>query len=77
MKKILQKFDILGLLLLVIAFIWYSVSNRWDQWNLGLAIMGGILLGIGIAANYRQILTSMKKRSTKYAGNYVLSIVLV
>ena len=77
MKKYLQKLDTLGLLLLVAAVIWYSVTNVWEKWNLGLAIAGGVLVIIGIAANYRQILASLGKRSTKYASNYVISLILV
>jgi ABC-type uncharacterized transport system involved in gliding motility auxiliary subunit len=77
MKKYLHKLDILGLLCLVAAFFWYSVANVWGKWNLGLAILGGALVLIGIAANYRQILASFGKRSTKYAANYVISLVLV
>jgi ABC-type uncharacterized transport system involved in gliding motility auxiliary subunit len=77
MKKYLQKLDTLGLLLLVAAVIWYSVSNVWGKWNLGLAIAGGVLVIAGIAANYRQILASLGKRSTKYATNYVISLILV
>jgi ABC-type uncharacterized transport system involved in gliding motility auxiliary subunit len=77
MKKYLQKLDALGLLLLVAAFIWYSVTNVWQMWNLGLAIAGGACVVVGIAANYRQILASLGKRSAKYAGNYILSIILV
>jgi len=77
MKKYLQKLDTLGLLLLLAAFIGYLVSNVWEKWNLGLAIAGGLMVIIGIAANYRQILSSLGKRSTKYAGNYVVSLVLV
>jgi len=77
MKKFLQKLDALGLLLLVVAVIWYSVSNIWGVWNLGLAIAGGAMVLTGLAANYRQILASFGKRSTKYAGNYVISVVLV
>jgi ABC-type uncharacterized transport system involved in gliding motility auxiliary subunit len=77
MKKYLQKLDTLGLLLLVAGFIWYSVSNVWEKWDLGLAIAGGILFVVGIAANYKQILASLGRRSTKYASNYVLSLILV
>ena len=77
MKKYLQKLDTLGLLLLLAAYIGYLVSNVWEKWNLGLAIAGGLMVLIGIAANYRQILSSLGKRSTKYAGNYVISLVLV
>ncbi len=77
MKKYLQKLDTLGLLLLVASVLWYSVSDTWGKWNLGLAIAGGALVLIGVAANYRQILSSLGKRSSKYAGNYVLSVILV
>jgi ABC-type uncharacterized transport system involved in gliding motility auxiliary subunit len=77
MKKYLQKLDTLGLLLLVAAVIWYSVSNLWEGGNIALAIVGGALVIVGIAANYRQILASLGKRSTKYATNYVVSIILV
>jgi ABC-type uncharacterized transport system involved in gliding motility auxiliary subunit len=77
MKKYLQKLDTLGLLLLVAAVIWYSVSNIWGKWNLALAILGAAFILVGIAANYRQILGSLGKRSTKHAGNYVVSLILV
>jgi ABC-type uncharacterized transport system involved in gliding motility auxiliary subunit len=77
MKKYLQKLDTLGLLLLVAAFIWYSVSNVWEKWNLVLVIAGGVLVIVGISANYRQILASLGKRSTKYASNYVISVILI
>jgi ABC-type uncharacterized transport system involved in gliding motility auxiliary subunit len=77
MKKLLQRFDTLGLLLLVAAMLSYLVSNVWEKWIVGLAIAGIVLVAIGIAANYRQILTSLGKRSTKYASNYVISIILV
>lgn len=77
MKKYLQKVDILGLVLLIAAVIWYSISNVWGKANLGLAIAGGALILVGLATGYRQILSSLGKRSTKYAGNYALSIILV
>jgi ABC-type uncharacterized transport system involved in gliding motility auxiliary subunit len=77
MKKLLQKLDTLGLLLLVAAAIWYSVTNIWSVWNIGIAIAGGLCIVTGVAANYRQILASLGKRSTKYAGNYIISLVLV
>ena len=77
MKKYLQKCDTLGLELLVVAVLWYSVSDVWGRWNLGLAIAGGALVIVGIAANYRQIISSFGKRSTKHASNYVISLLLV
>ncbi len=77
MKKYLQKLDTLGLLFLVAAVIWYSISNIWSKWNLAFAVLGGVLIVIGVAANYRQILGSLGKRSTKYASNYVISLILV
>jgi ABC-type uncharacterized transport system involved in gliding motility auxiliary subunit len=77
MKKLLRILDILGLLLLVAALLSYWQSNVWEKWIVGLAIAGGLLMIIGVAANYRQILDSLGKRSTKYASNYVISIILV
>ena len=77
MKKLLQKLDTTGLLLLVAAAIWYSVTNIWSVWNIGMGIVGGLCIITGIAVNYRQILSSLGKRSTKYAGNYIISLVLV
>jgi ABC-type uncharacterized transport system involved in gliding motility auxiliary subunit len=77
MKKYLQKLDTLGLLLLLAAVIRHLVSNVWEKWNVGLAIAGGLILIIGIAANYRRIISSLGRRSTKYALNYVFSILLV
>ena len=77
MKKLLQKLDTIGLLLLVAAALRYFVTNTWDAWNIGLAIAGGICIISGLSVNYRQILDSMGKRSTKYASNYVISVILV
>ena len=76
-KKYLQKLDIVGLILLIAAVIWYSASNVWSGGNLALAIVGGALVLIGITANYKQIMANLGKRSAKYAGNYVVSLVLV
>ena len=77
MNRYLQKLDNLGLLMLVGAAIYYSVTNVWDKWAIGLAIGGAVLVVVGIAANYRQILETLGKRSTKYATNYAVSVVLV
>lgn len=77
MKKLLQKLDTLGLLVLIAAAIWYSVTNIWNGWNIGLAVAGGLCIIIGLAVNYRQIMASLGKRSTKYAGNYIISLILV
>lgn len=77
MKKYLQKLDTLGLLLLVAAALWYFTSGVWDKWHLVLIIVGGVFVVIGVAANYRQIIGTFGKRSTKYAMNYALSIILV
>jgi len=77
MKKYLRKFDMAGLVLLIAAVIWYSVSNVWSGGNLALAAVGAVMVLVGITANYGQITAAMGKRSSKYAGNYVISLILV
>jgi ABC-type uncharacterized transport system involved in gliding motility auxiliary subunit len=77
MKKYLQKLDLFGLLLIVAAVLWNLVSKTWGTGHWALLIAGAVLIIVGVAANYRQILNSMGKRSTKFAGNYVLSLILV
>jgi len=77
MKKYLQKLDTLGLLLIVAAVLWNLVSKTWGTGHWALLIAGAVLIIVGVAANYRQILDSMGKRSTKYAANYVISLILV
>ncbi len=77
MNKYLQKLDTLGLLLLVGAALYYSVTNIWDKWAIGLAVAGVVFIVVGIAANYRQIMATLGKRSTKYGTNYVVSVILV
>jgi ABC-type uncharacterized transport system involved in gliding motility auxiliary subunit len=77
MKKSLQKLYVLGLLLMLAALALYSRSNVWDKLSLGLLIAGGVLTIIGVAANYRRILQWLSRRSTKYASNYVVSVILV
>jgi len=77
MGKLLQKLDTAGLLLLVGAAIYYSVAGVWDRWSIALAVLGAISIAIGLVANYRQILQTLGKRSTKYFSNYVVSVLLV
>jgi ABC-type uncharacterized transport system involved in gliding motility auxiliary subunit len=77
MNKLLQKLDTLGLLLLLSAVLYYSVANVWNKWALGLAIAGALLVAIGVGSNYKQILNTLGRRSAKYAGNYVFSVILV
>jgi ABC-type uncharacterized transport system involved in gliding motility auxiliary subunit len=77
MNRYLQKLDTLGLILLVAAALYYSVTNLMDRWALGLLIAGAAFVILGLAANYRQIVSTLGKRSTKYATNYVVSVVLV
>jgi ABC-type uncharacterized transport system involved in gliding motility auxiliary subunit len=77
MNRYLQKLDTIGLLLLVGAAIYYSVTNVWDKKAIAIAVAGAILVIVGVAANYKQILQALGKRSTKYATNYVVSVILV
>lgn len=77
MSKILQKLDTIGLLLLIATAVRYSVNNIWDIWTTVLAVLGGIAVALGLFANYKQIMTTLGKRSTKYFTNYVVSVVLV
>ncbi|MDR1726527.1 MAG: GldG family protein [Acidobacteriota bacterium] len=77
MKNILQKLDILGLVLAVAAVVWYSITNVWDKWNLSLAGAGAALIVIGVASNYKQVMATLGRRSSKYAANYAISLVLV
>jgi len=77
MKSFLHKLDIVGVVLLIAAVIWYSVSRVWGSGNLSLLIAGAVLVLVGLVANYRRIIATMGKRSTKYAENYVVSLILV
>ncbi len=77
MSKILQKLDVVGLLLLIAAAFSYFVNNILDRWSIGLAILGGASIVLGMIANYRQIKMTLGKRSTKYFSNYVVSVALV
>ena len=77
MGKILQKLDYVGVLLLVAAALYVSVTNLWDRWAIALAVLGGVSIVVGVFANYKQIMLTLGKRSTKYFTNYVVSVVLV
>jgi len=69
MNKILQKLDTIGLLLLVGAALYYSVNNVWDRYAIGLALLGVLSVVVGLIANYKQIMLTLGKRSTKYFTN--------
>ena len=77
MNKILQKLDTVGLVLIVATAIRYSINNVWDIWATVLGIAGAVAIVVGLAANYKQIMLTLGKRSTKYFTNYVVSVVLV
>jgi ABC-type uncharacterized transport system involved in gliding motility auxiliary subunit len=77
MSKLLQKLDWLGLLLLVVAAAYFSIKGIWDRWAISLFGLGAITIVIGLVANYKQILQTLGKRSTKYFTNYVVSVLLV
>jgi ABC-type uncharacterized transport system involved in gliding motility auxiliary subunit len=77
MRKYLQKLDYVGLALLIAALFSYWGTRIWHWWILALAIAGGVLVVLGTAVNFRQIMSTMGKRSTKYAANYALSVLLV
>jgi ABC-type uncharacterized transport system involved in gliding motility auxiliary subunit len=64
-------------MLLIAALLSYWVARVWHWWILGLAIAGGILVILGTAVNFKQIVATLGKRSTKYATNYIVSVVLV
>jgi ABC-type uncharacterized transport system involved in gliding motility auxiliary subunit len=76
MKKLLQKLDTAGLLLLIAAALYYSVNNIWDKWATLLALLGGVSIAVGLITNYKQIMLTLGKRSTKYFTNYVISVAL-
>jgi ABC-type uncharacterized transport system involved in gliding motility auxiliary subunit len=77
MNKYLIKLDVPGLLLVVGAMVYYFVNGVWNRWALAILILGAVLVMVGVAANYRQIMQSLGRRSTKYATNYAVSILLV
>jgi len=76
MKKLLQKLDTVGLLLLIAAALYYSVNSVWDKWATLLAVLGGVSIAAGLSTNYKQIMLTLGKRSTKYFTNYVISVAL-
>jgi ABC-type uncharacterized transport system involved in gliding motility auxiliary subunit len=76
MKKLLQKLDTVGLLLLIAAALYYSVKNIWDKWATLLALLGGVSIVVGLVTNYKQIMLTLGRRSTKYFTNYVVSVAL-
>ena len=77
MNKLLGKLDTIGLLLLVFAALYYSVNGVWDRYGIALALLGVVSVVVGLVANYKQIMLTLGKRSTKYFSNYVVSVALV
>ena len=77
MNKYLIKLDVPGLLLVVGALLYYFINGVWNKWAVAVLILGAVLVAVGVAANYRQIMQSLGRRSTKYATNYAASVLLV
>ena len=65
---------ILGLLLLAVTYLAYSITEVMGKLKAGLLIAGGVLVLVWLAANFGDIVASFQKRSTRLGANSALVI---
>ncbi len=77
MKKILDNLAWIGLALLLAGLTLYSLEDIWSLTAKILAITGAVLFLGGAALNYRQMVASLRSRSTLLGAQSLLSVVIV
>ncbi len=68
-KEVIKYLGILGTAALVLGYLRYSITEEMGRLNATLMIVGGILILAWIAGNFKDIVTSSQKRSTRLGAN--------
>ncbi len=77
MKKILDYLAWIGVAVLLCGLVAYSLDDVWTLTAKILTIAGAALFLAGAALNYRQMMESMRKRSTLLGAQSLLSVVII
>ena len=73
-KQMIELGGVLGLVLSVASYIWYTASEQFGLASKILLIVGGVLVLLWIILDYRGILEHFSKRSSKLGTNTVVMV---
>ena len=66
-----------GPVLIILAYVWYSIQGVWDL-RVQSAFYGGLVLTLAmILLSFGQIKASFRRRSTQYGANTVVMVLMV
>ena len=75
--KVLKNIVSFGPVLIVLAYVWYSIQSVWDL-RVQIALYGGVVLTLAmIFLNFEQLKAALRRRSTQYGTNTALMVVMV
>lgn len=77
MKDWGRKLDIVGLILLVAAFLLYRIGASWTLWTTLLTVIGAAAIVAAIVARRGEIRQALGRRSTRFGANSVTSVILL
>ena len=77
MKGWLRKLDLVGLILLLGAFLVYRVGSVWTPWLTALSVAGVAAVVASAAARWDEIRMALGRRSARFGANSATSVVLL
>lgn len=75
--NILKNIASFGPVLIILAYVWYSIQGVWD-YRVQIALYAGLALTLAmILLNFNQLKAGFRRRSAQYGANTALMVVLV
>ncbi len=75
--NVLKSIASFGPVLIILAYVWYSIQGVWD-YRVQIALYGGLILTLAMAAlNFEQLKAGLRRRSAQYGANTALMVVMV
>lgn len=66
-----------GPVLIILAYVWYSIQGVWD-YRVQIALYGGLILTLAmVALSFEQLKAGLRRRSAQYGANTALMVVMV
>ncbi len=76
LRKVIDNFGLVGVVVLMAGFWLYSISNLWDWKALGAVGAGAVLLLIYLVVNLSKVRAAMGSRSARFGGMAFATLIL-
>jgi ABC-type uncharacterized transport system involved in gliding motility auxiliary subunit len=77
MKEHLKKADVLGLVLIAVTVISYSVQSIWSTYHYIALVLGGLLILVAVSVKSAEIRSSLGRRSARFGINSAVSVLFL